>query len=178
MAHNILIPEAIQATNIDALNRSVVGSADIDNGNAFILASKSTTAGEGEVFVATQPATGSLSGLWLAYEPEVVVTVSGNSKYKGIDPDIRNFTNVTGTVFSAFKPKVGDILLYTADGITGTKGSNTYAVAANGQYALAWASAAISGLSLKLLATKYITIGTGAIGSTRVTAYEFEVVAE
>jgi hypothetical protein len=43
---------------------------------------------------------------------------------------------------------------------------------------LAWASAAISGLSLKLLKTSYISIGSGAIGTNRVTSYQFEVVAE
>lgn len=178
MAHNILIQDTAAAKNIDSLNRSVIGSADIDNGNAIILASKSSTAGEGEVWVATQPATGSLTGLWLAYEPEVVVTVSGNSKYKGIDPDVRNFYNVSGTVFSAFKPRVGDILTMTDDGITGTKGSNTHIVATNAQYKLAWASAAISGLSLKLLKTSYISVGGGSIGASRVTSYQFEVVAE
>ena len=43
----------------------------------------------------------------MAAEPEVVLT---DEKYKGLDPDIRNFYNVSGTVYSAFKPQVGDII--------------------------------------------------------------------
>ena len=81
-------------------------------------------------------------GLWMAYEPEVVLTVSGSNQFKGIDHDVRNFTNLAGTPFTAFQPQVGDILTISADGITGTIGTNTYAVATNAQYALAWAAAA------------------------------------
>lgn len=179
--HAILVQDSVQAMNIDALNRSAIGSADIDNGNVFYLATKSATAGEGEVWTATQPATASglklslhllgttyisiadgsigtqratayqfevadnSTGMWMAYSPEVVtiVTASGK-KYKGLTPDPRDFTNISGEVFDAFKPQVGDIITMTADGITGTIGSNTYAVAANGAYTLAWASAANS----------------------------------
>jgi hypothetical protein len=176
----ILVQNAVQAMNIDALNRSAIStSADIDNGNVFYLASKSSTAGEEEVWVATQPATASglklslsllgttylsiadgaigtqrvtayqfevvdnSSNLWMAYSPEIVtvVTATGN-KYRGLTPDPREFTNIEGEVFSAFKPQVGDIITLTAEAITGTKGSNTFAVAANGAYTLAWAAAA------------------------------------
>lgn len=177
----ILIQNSVQAMNIDALNRSAIGSADIDNGNIFYLASKSSTAGEGEVWTATQPATASglklslsllgttyisiadgtigtqrvtayefevtdnSTGMWMAYSPEIVTVVSATGKkYKGLTPDPREFTNISGEVFSAFKPQVGDIITLTAEAITGTKGSNTFVVAANGAYTLAWASAANS----------------------------------
>lgn len=181
MSYAILVQDAVQAMNIDALNRSAKGSANIDNGNVFYLATKSTTAGEGEVWTATQPATASglkfsckligttyvsiadgsigtqrvtayqlevvdnSSNLWMAYSPEVVTVVSGTKKYKGINPDPRDFTNLSGEVFTAFKPQVGDIITITADGIGDTPiGTNTYAVAKNGQYKLDWASAANS----------------------------------
>lgn len=177
--HAILVQNAVQAMNIDALNRSAIGSADIDNGNVFYLATKSSTDGEGEVWTATQPATGSglklslkllgttyvsiadgsigtqratayqfevadnTTGLYMAYSPEIVSVVTASGKvYKGIDPDPRDFTNLSGKVFDAFKPMVGDILTITADGITGTIGTNTYAVATNAQYALSWAASA------------------------------------
>jgi hypothetical protein len=179
--HAILVQNSVQAMNIDALNRSAIGNADIDNGNVFYLATKSSTDGEGEVWTATQPATASglklslsligttyvsladgsigtqrttayqfevvdnSSNIWMAYSPEIVTVVTASGKkYKGIDPDPRDFTNISGDVFDAFKPQVGDIITITSDGITGTKGSNTYAVATNGQYALAWASSANS----------------------------------
>jgi hypothetical protein len=182
MAKAILVQNSVQAMNIDALNRSAIGTDDIDNGNVFYLASKSSTAGEGEVWTATQPATASglklslklldtthisiadgtigtqrvtayefevednSSGLWMAYSPEVVTVVSAaGNKYKGLTPDPREFTNLEGEVFDAFKPQVGDIITITADGIGDTAiGSNTYAVAKDGQYKLDWAAAANS----------------------------------
>lgn len=177
----ILVQNSVQAMNIDSLNRSAIGSADIDNGNIFYLATKSTTDGEGTVWTATQPATASglklslkllgttyvsiadgsigtqrttayefevadnSTGLWMAYSPEIVTVVTASGKkYKGINPDPRDFTNLSGEVFDAFKPVVGDILTITAEGITGTKGTNTYVVAKDGQYTLDWASAANS----------------------------------
>ena len=58
--HGVLIQDSVQAENIKALNRSAKSAADdIDNGNVFYLASKSSTAGEGEVWLATKPATAS-----------------------------------------------------------------------------------------------------------------------
>jgi hypothetical protein len=178
MSNAILVQNAVMATNIDALNRSVISAEDIQNGNVFNMNGQSATAGQTEVWNALKPATGALKlslkllgttyisvadgsigtqrvvaykfevaeasgGLWMAYEPEVVtiVTASGK-KFKGIDADVRDFANIAGTPFSAFKPQVGDILTISADGITGTISTNTYAVATNGQYALAWAAAA------------------------------------
>ena len=117
MSHAVLIQNVAQATQLDSLNRfAKSASADIDNGNIFYLASKSSATGEGEVWLATQPATGALkfslrllnttyisiadgsignqrvtayefevvdnsSNLWMAYEPEVVVTISGSKKF-------------------------------------------------------------------------------------------------
>lgn len=178
MAHGIVIPNQYVAKDIDAYVRNAKSASDIDNGSVFNLATKSATAGEGEVWTATAPATGALTGLWMAFEPEVVVTVSGTSQYKGLDPDIRNFYNVAGNVFTAIKPQIGDIITLTADAVAGTISTNTFVVATNGALKLTWAAAAVTGLSLKLLATNYITIGTGTLGATgRVTAYQFEVVA-
>jgi len=178
MSHGVLIPNAVQATNIDALNRSVVcTTTDIDNGSVFSLTGVSATVGQGEVWVAATPATASLTNLWMAYEPEVVVTVSGSSKYKGIDPDVRNFYNIAGDVFTAFKLEVGDIVTISIDGVAGTKSTNTYVVATNNTAKLTWAAAAVSGVSLKLLETTYISIADGSIGTQRTTAYRFVVEA-
>lgn len=175
MAHGILVLKNAACFNVDSYNRSAVGSADLDNGSAVILASRSSDADKGEVWVATQPATGSLTNLWMVAEPEIVVT---DSKYKGLDPDVRNFFVPSGKVFSAIKPQVGDVIEISADGLAGTKSTNGYVVATNGAYKLTWAAAAISGLSLKLLATSYISIGTGAIDDQRpVVSYLFECVA-
>jgi hypothetical protein len=175
MAHGVLIPEQIAAINIDSLNRSVFTSSAsaIDNGFVFTCTTKVNTSGSGaEVFNIATPSSGSLGGLWMAYSgDEIVVT---ESKYKGLDPDPRNFYNATSKVFSAYRPQVGDIILLTGAAIDGTV--NSYAVATASTYMLTWGANSIDGLSYKLLGTKYISIGTGAIDSQRVTAYELECV--
>lgn len=179
MTHAVLIPNAIQAKDVDSLNRHVVSASDVDNGNIVALLTRSATAGQEEVWVGTVPATGSLANLWMVYEPEVVVTYSGNSEYKGLDPDPRNFYVKAGKVFSAFKPAVGDIITLTADALAGTKSTNTYVNATDttGGLKLLWgASQTSSVLSFKLMATTYISLATGAIDSQRVTAYQFECV--
>lgn len=178
--HGVLIPEAIAAKDIDALNRSaVLPGGTLDNGQVVALLTKSTTAGESEVWTATVPATGSLTFLWMVYSgDELVVT---NSQYKGLDPDPRNFFTPATKVVSVYKPQVGDIVLMTAECLAGTKSSNTFINATNstGGLNLYWGATQTSSvLSYKLLDdTKYINIPSGSIGDTqRVTAYEFQCV--
>lgn len=182
MAYAVLVQDSVQAEDIKALNRSAVCAANVDNGNIFYLATKSATAGEGEVWTATQPATASgllcsfklvgttyisiadgsintqrvtayqlecvdnTTGFWMAYSPEVVSVVSASGKvYRGLTNDPREFTNLATKVFDAFQPQKGDLITITADGIGATAiGSNTFAVATNGQYKLDWAAAANS----------------------------------
>lgn len=179
MAYGILHLDAIQATNIDALNRSAKGSADLENGNIVRLLTKSTAAGEDEVWVATQPAASAgLQNLWMVADDVYVRTYSGSNVFLNIDNDPRNFIVKSGKVFKAFKPQVGDILTLSADALAGEKGSNGYVVATASTYDLTWAAAAVSGLSLKLIATNYISIPSGTLGDTqRVVSYQFEVVA-
>lgn len=178
MAHNILIQRAVAAKNVDTLNRSAVHATEaFDNGNVLSLGGISSTDGEGEVFSASVPATATLAALWMVYTPEIVVTIDGSKKFKGIDVDPQDFYVPALSVMDVFKPQVGDILTLTADGLAGTKGSNTFVVATDASKKLTWAASAISGLSLKLLGDDYISIGSGAINTQRVAAYKFEVAA-
>lgn len=175
--HGVLIPKAIMAKDVDSLNRSVVDAADIDNGHIMVMGARSTTAGLSEVFEVSQPATGSLTGLWMAYSGDEIVLTA--SKYKGLDPDPRNFFNKAGDVFSAYKPQLGDIIMVTAEALAGTYigGTTTHVNATDGSWALTWGnSQTASVLSYKLLAVKYISLATGGIDSQRVTAYELECV--
>lgn len=179
--HGILIPENIVAMNVDAYNRSVRSSAsaltDIDNGFVLLLAGKSTVADENEVFLAGTPATGSLSGLWMAYDAEIVLT---DGRFRMGDPDIRNFTNPWGKVFSAYKPQVGDIITLTADALGGSysAGSTTHISATNGTMKLTWGTSQTADvLSYKFLYVNYISLATGGIDSQRHDAYQFECVA-
>ena len=100
-----------------------------------------------------------------------------SSKYRGLDPDVRNFINAIGDVFSVYKPELGDIITLTDDGITGTKGANTFITATDGDPFLNWNTAVVSGLSYKLIGTTYLSLATGSIDTQRVTAYQFECVA-
>ena len=123
MAHGVLIESMIQAKNIDALNRSVKAEVDFDGGNLMVLTAP-TTQGD-DVWTASAPATGSLGDLWIAYNPEVKYTYVNGKVYAGLSADARDYTNVAGEVFDAFKPKKGDeiVILYAVIRI-GRKGKS------------------------------------------------------
>ena len=176
MAYGVIIPVAIVATNVDAWNRSAISSVSIfENGGVCALLTKSTTAGEAEVWAATVPATANLMNDWIVYDPELVWT----SSYRGLDPDVRNFRIAIGQTFSAFKPQVGDLILMSADAFTGAKGANTFAAAVDGQVQFVWVvSQSASAVALKYIATQYISIGTGAIDTQRFDAYLMEVIPQ
>nr|DAK84766.1 MAG TPA: hypothetical protein [Caudoviricetes sp.] len=173
----VLIPTLTAAKNVDIYNASFISTTDLDNGSVF--GKGELTESGSQVYKVTTPATGSLSGLWMACSPEdTIITDAAGNQYK---PGINNpqtFTNVANVVFSGFKPQVGDLILMTADGLDGEIGDNTYVVAENGSNKLKPATAAITGLSFKLVETSYISIGgLNAIGSQRVPAYLLECVA-
>lgn len=173
MAHAVLIPSAIAAMNIDSYNRSVLSASAVDNGNVLVMDAEYTSGSLTEVFKVTAPS-GSGAGLWMAYSGDEIVLT--DVKYKGLDPDPRNFYNVAGKVFSAFKLQVGDIIVVTADAFTGARTAETYA-APTTSYALLWTPGlATSGVCFKYIATTYISLATGAIDSQRVTAYKLECV--
>jgi hypothetical protein len=175
MAHGILVPEAIAATQDEAWNRSIICGSALDNGNIVTLTGKSAVAGNSEVFNAFQPTTGSLTGNWMVFAGDEVVLT--DSRYKGLDPDVRNFFTAASKVVSAFLPRVGDIILLTGDALASASAANQYAIATTETHQLTWAATSpASTQAWKLLAVKYISLATGAIDSQRVAAYEFECV--
>lgn len=182
MSHGVLIPNAIAAMNIDAYNRFAICATALDNGNVVKLTTRSTTAGEGEVFTAVEPSSGNgLTDLWMVYNgDEIVVT---NAQYKGIDPDVRNFFAAANKVVSVYKPQLGDIITLTTDALYGSyvaSGSPTTHINATnstGGFELAWATTVgTSVLSYKLIGVTYISLATGGIDTQRVAAYQFECV--
>lgn len=178
--HGVLNMNATRAMNVDSMLRSAVTAADdLDNGNVINLLTQSSTAGMSEVWVATKPLSAGtlLVNLWMVADPEVVLTYGETSTYKGLDPDVRNFYVKGGQVFRAFMLSVGDIVELNAEALGGTKSSNGFVVATNNTYKLTWAASAISGVSLKLIGTTYVSLGSGAIDTQRVVMYKFEVVA-
>jgi hypothetical protein len=182
MTHAVFQPSALAATDVNSYNRNAVTATDdIDNGWLVKLTTLSATAGESQVFTAVVPSTGNgLTDLWMAYSGDEVVLTA--SKYKGLDPDPRNFVNVGGKTFSVFKPQIGDIYVVTADGISTNVaiGANTFVNATDttGGYKPVWgATQTASVFSAKLLETTYVSIPDGTISGTgRVTAYKFQVV--
>ena len=173
----VLVPTLTAAKNIDIYNASFISASAVQNGSVFGKGAQ--TDNGSQVYNITTPATGSLSGLWMAFSPEdTVITDAAGNQYK---PGINNpqtFENIANVPFSGFKPQVGDLVLMTAEGFSNVIGSNTYAVAKNGQMTLEFAAAAITGLSFKVVETSYISIaGVNAIGSQRVPAYLLECVA-
>jgi hypothetical protein len=182
MAYGVVIKAAVMAENIDILNRVAKSgestTVDIENGSVVVLASKSTASGEREVWLATCPATATLAaGLYMVASPEInVVTTASGKQWRNDNPDPRDFINLKDKTFDAFKLSVGDEVILSSDAIEGTKGANTYIVAADAKYKLQWASAAISGISLKLVAADNISIPAGTLGDLqKQTAYRFFV---
>jgi len=177
MAKAVLQANLVAAKDVSTLNANFkYASGDIDNGNVFQKGDLSTAAGEEQTYIPTLPATDQFTDLWMAFSPEDVILsdAMGNDYKIGIN-DPRNFTNIAGTIFSGFKPQVGDIITLTADGISGD--SNDYVIPANSTAKLAFAAAALdAGLSFKVLDTTYLSIPSGTWGSQRVTAYKLECV--
>jgi len=180
MAYSVLIQNKTAAQDVSSFNRSFVSSGcDLENGYVFRLDTQNTgDTGYSEVWWTTPPAAASasgsgLAGIWMAASPEVPILVSGTYKYRGLTSDPRNFYTAASTVGDAFKPQPGDIITLTADAFTAAISSSTYANVAEGSYQLVFGSSQTAlAASFSVLATTYISIGSGAIDNQRVTAYK------
>ena len=171
---------SVMEQNIDAYTRMFIDeSNDVDNGFVFQCSTPSTTSGESQIYTIADPATGDgLTNLWMACSPiDTVVEDAQGEQYKLGLSDPRNFTNIAGVPFDGFRIQVGDRIALTDACLAGTKSTNTYVVATNGTRKLTWGAAAVSGVSLLLRDTSYISVPDGSIGSQRVTAYLFECTA-
>ena len=177
MTHSVVNADKIHAQTTEADVRPVVSSGcNIDNGNIFYLNGKFSTSGSGmEVWNLVPPATGSLTGLWMALEPEVPTLWNGTRAYRGFGT-VQDFYNAASQVFSAVKLVAGDIFTITGDGLTGSHSTGSYIVAVDGDAKWNWAALpAASAAYAQFLNTTYFSIPDGTIGSQRTTAYQFEV---
>lgn len=116
--HGFIIVGQIKAKNVEALNKSVVSTFDVDGGGFVSI--ESNSAKGNEVWTASKPATGSLGGLWIAYNPEVKHIVVNGKAYAGLSSDVRDYTNVANKVYDAFKPEIGDIVIFSEDAFEGS----------------------------------------------------------
>ena len=171
---NVVIKRRVAAHNIDALNRAVVATVDLENGSIFTLSARSENDAEGEVWNATQPTAGA-KNVWMAKSSEVTITTIGKVDYalqmKGIVEDPRMFTNVKGLVFDAFKPQVGDIIEMTLG-----NDEKEYLVA-GASYTLNADTAPGDGFAMHKVGTSILHIGSAKLVKTPVKTYIYEVVA-
>jgi hypothetical protein len=171
----ILIPGAIQADSADSLVKMAKYTAGaVERGNVVSLGALSSVAGEHEVYLAATPATSTLStAIYYMVNEPVNVLVDG--KYSGLTDDESDFNIAASKVFTVFKPKVGDEIILSADGIAGS--INTYIIPANGALELTWA-ASTSGVSLawELIETTYVKVPAAEFYNGRKTAYRFRCV--
>jgi hypothetical protein len=177
MTHTVVIPSKYAAKDVDAYLRPVLAQQNMDNGYVFTLGSQSTSASGTEVWLPTVPTTGSLSGTWMALEPEIPALFSGTNQYNGLGT-IQDFYTSASQVFTAFKPQVGDIITVTADAFTsGTAPTaGQYAVAVNGAFTLTAQGTTGAGQSWALRGITSIPFANGTIGSSNLTAYKLECV--
>jgi hypothetical protein len=177
MAYSILIPGAIMANNVDSLVKNAKYTAGaVENGNVITLGALSSTSGESEVYLAATPETSTLATdiFYMVYEPVSVLT---DSKYRGLNDDPTNFNIAASTVFNCFKPKVGDEIIISEDGLAGSKSSNTYVIPANDTLELTWASSYSSvSLAWELIETTSIKVPSSTFYSASTTAYKFRCI--
>ena len=113
MANGVIVESRIQATNIDALNRTAKAAVDVAGGGLVALTASGTQGNE--VWTAAAPASGSLGGLWIAYNPSEHLTKVGDKFFAGLSADPRDYANIAGRPFDCFKPVVGDEIDITID---------------------------------------------------------------
>ena len=113
MANGVIVESRIQATNIDALNRTAKATVDVAGGGLVALTAGGAQGSE--VWSAAAPASGSLGGLWIAYNPSEHLTKVGGKFFAGLSEDPRDYVNIAGRPFDCFKPAVGDEIDITID---------------------------------------------------------------
>ena len=177
MAKAIVQKTQVEARNVEALNRTAVHTAEIENGMVFLLQNYQNTAPG--VWDLVAPSTGNLSGLWMAFDEGKILVQDANSEvYSGLSKDPGLYTNIANRPFDCFKPQVGDIITMTADAIGNTRTAETLITAVDASLKLEWAGAAGAGLTLTLIdANAKFNIPPKTFGGTVTTGFKFEVTA-
>ena len=125
--NGVLIESEIRARNIDALNKFAISTTVDVAGGGLVKLVPPTTQGE-DRWTATAPATGSLTGLYMAYNPSKHLTEVNGKYFADLTIDPRDYTNLKNMTFTAYKPQVGDEIVITVDCVDST---GTTAVAGN-----------------------------------------------
>ena len=117
MAYGVIVESRIQATNIDALNRTAK-CADAVAGGGLVALTPSGVQGD-EVWTAEAP-DAELGGLWMAYNPAEHLTEVNGKFFAGLSKDPRDYANIANRPFDCFKPQVGDEIDITIDCVDAT----------------------------------------------------------
>lgn len=176
---NVVIKRRVAAHNIDSLNRTVVyADGDIENGSVFLLNGRSTVDGEDEVWKVEKITDAeNAMGVWMAKASEVILSKVGSGdtavEMLGIVEDPRNFVNVAGRVFDAFKPQAGDIIEMTLGHDT-----NKYMIPQDNNFALTNAATDNNKNAFAMLQvdTGILHIGSAGFVKTPVKTYIYEVI--
>jgi len=179
MAYAVIELNQVAATDVAIYNRTATSGSKLEQASLIRLDTLSSGSGQGEVFAATQIATGSLVDVWMVNGQVIPFLASADGElFNQGSEDPRNFYNPANRVFDAFKPVPGDIVTLSEDCFTGAKSTNTHANATTGTWQLVWGAVhAPDALCFKYLATKWISIGNPAVASGRVTAYRMQCLA-
>ena len=118
--YGVIIESRIQATNIDALNRTAKCDEAVAGGGLVAL-TPSGVQGD-EVWTAEAP-DAELGGLWMAYNPAEHLTEVNGKFFAGLSKDPRDYANIADRPFDVFKPEVGDELDITVDCVDDTASS-------------------------------------------------------
>ena len=180
--HGIMIESSIQATNIDALNRFVKATVDVDGGNMVQLTAPTTQGND--VWAAAVPTVA--TGVWIMYNPSEKLTEVNGKYYAGLSADPRDYTNLANRPATAFKPKVGDEIIVSIDCLdtasqsTVVAGDFIEAKAAQSTFTriAAGTGATASTTSFKVEYVGYMPFNTGSIGITRYKAVKAVCVQE
>jgi hypothetical protein len=174
--HTVTNLSAIAAQDVIAYNCDFVSASSLDNGNICqLLTSASSTAGLVEVFTATAPSSASPTGIYIIDTPVLpFVVTGGGDKINGIGT-ARDFYTIAGEVGAARRLQLGDIVVFSAENLDSSTVA-AYAIADDsGNFKLKWSAVTVSGFYLQYIATTYISVPDGTIGTGRVTAYKFKV---
>lgn len=183
MAFGIVELLSVAAKNVDSYNHTFKNlTDDIENGSVFSMGelyknAKNVEDGD-EVYTAVKPTTATLEKVhYMAASPiRVITTLADGSQFVDLTMNPKAFQNIAGQPIDAIRLVAGDKVRMSVDAISGTKGSNTLITAIDGSYKLEWASAAGTGLTLELVATRYFSIAdSNGFGSQRTVAYDFIV---
>lgn len=167
MAHAIVKIGKMASTNLDSKLRSVILSADTDNGAHVVLGAE--VAGQNGVYNAAAP-TDVTTQKVLVVEAPVLVETAG---YRIGDEDPRKFYSPAGRPVRARELVVGDEITISVDGFSAAPTVGKYAVPANGATKLAPAADLTGATAVAYQVVKRDDI---AVGTVFVEAYKLRAV--